>query len=1133
MYRFEYDFASNCYRDLLHLAEAVGTLPIRYRYEVMYRVLVSALRDYTERLDITFSGAFARLDYLCRQLSYREQNPKGYRQICVFRGRCTNLHKYSDHQLSLAFPVDLLALCQLLEAIYKRPVPRELQNLCAPDYPHQESHQTIGDYLRVSVRGFDAGWLYLNGVNGEEWIMPWSYQMGVGQPARDLEYLRAMVRQGTQLNLIRPWEEGGCLYAMHVIYEPDILVEISSIAHSYTQFGPSPYNYLLDRLTGSKCSSATILGNLAGQMLDEEVHAIGQQPVSYQSSLRRFFADSSLDVITCDDLQGEQQLRDFHGAARLQQQNIRNIVNRAFSNDRTINVGKVVLEPSFLCEMLGVQGRMDLMQSDKRVLIEQKSGKMDEYRHSHQIQHFVQLLLYQAMLHYAYSDPDGKRLRNDDIASYLLYSKYPDGLLKEAPAPVVLDEALMLRNKIAHLEIMLGNGEASHLFSHLTPDVFNVNGSKGVLWDKFVRPRIDQSLKVIQQADPLLQAYFYRMITFVTRENLLSKVGTSEREASGFAALWNSTSTEKREAGNLMCGLAISDISEGHDVIVLSIPESDNAILPNFRVGDVVILYSYPSQQDPDARHDLVFRASVIQLTSGSISLRLRYPQKNVSLFDSADDVCWAIEHDFIESSYSGLYQGLYMMLGATLRRRQLLLAQRKPECDTNVRLIGDYGKFNQLVLGAKQASDYFLLIGPPGTGKTSCGLVNILSEALLEGQNVLIVSFTNRAVDEICSKLVKMDLPYIRVGSELACSPEYRHNLLCHCADNNATALQIKNYIKSVRVIVGTTTSLISHRSIFQIKQFDLCIIDEASQILEPHLLALLSARNADNDAIRKFVMIGDHKQLPAVVQQKESESVVDCPELNAIGLLDCRQSLFERLLRISPDNLVYRLSAQGRMHHDVADFPNRAFYNGCLTEVPLDHQLRHIGLRSSIQSPYIGLLTRRRVSFVPVTQLEGSDVPVSSDKVNVAEAMVIADIVALVRDLYHENGKPFVPSESVGVIVPYRHQISSVRQQLERISRTDFTDVTIDTVERFQGSQRDVIIYGFTVSREYQLSFLTNNRFDEGGCIIDRKLNVAMTRARENMILVGNPALLRLDPLFARLIDELSAPDDSLAMQ
>ena len=122
---------------------------------------------------------------------------------------------------------------------------------------------------------------------------------------------------------------------------------------------------------------------------------------------------------------------------------------------------------------------------------------------------------------------------------------------------------------------------------------------------------------------------------------------------------------------------------------------------------------------------------------------------------------------------------------------------------------------------------------------------------------------------------------------------------------------------------------------------------------------------------------------------------------------------------------------------------------------------------------------------------------------------------------------GEAYDVASSIGVIVPYRNQISTVRMAIDAVAASagfdDLHDIAIDTVERYQGSQRDVIVYGFTAKRPYQLAFLTDTEyFDEtDNAIIDRKLNVAMTRARKRLVLVGYAALLRRDTTFRRLIE------------
>lgn len=141
----------------------------------------------------------------------------------------------------------------------------------------------------------------------------------------------------------------------------------------------------------------------------------------------------------------------------------------------------------------------------------------------------------------------------------------------------------------------------------------------------------------------------------------------------------------------------------------------------------------------------------------------------------------------------------------------------------------------------------------------------------------------------------------------------------------------------------------------------------------------------------------------------------------------------------------------------------------------------------------------------------------PDISDKVNTDEAAIVAQLLYRLRRMFAGG---FNPTKSVGVIVPYRNQIAMIRQEVEKLGMKELENVSIDTVERYQGSQRDVIIYSFTVQNTWQLGFLTANCFEEDGHIIDRKLNVAITRARCQMIMTGNEAVLSTNSIFRQMI-------------
>lgn len=682
--------------------------------------------------------------------------------------------------------------------------------------------------------------------------------------------------------------------------------------------------------------------------------------------------------------------------------------------------------------------------------------------------------------------------------------------------------ALKIRNGIAWTEMLYAGDNGYRILDNITADKMNMKGVTNRLWTDYQRKQLDELLKPVRQATELEKAYYYRFLTFVSNEHLLSKLGNKTKENSGFASKWHDSLEEKLLAGNIYDRLVLtspSSAAEGRvETVTLRFSETEDNDMSNFRRGDIVILYPYIDGKEPDARKSVVFRCTIEDITVDRIRLKLRSAQTSASIFLRDKNRPWAIEHDFFESSYGSLYRGLHAFLSAPKERRDLLLLQRKPEIDTTVRLKGDYDSFNELSLRVKQAKDMFLIIGPPGTGKTSFGMLNTLKEELMEeGTSVLVLSYTNRAVDEICSKLVQSGIDFIRIGSRYSCSDDYKKYMLEAKVEDCLKATDVRNVIMTTRVFVGTTTAFNGGNSIFRLKQFSLAIIDEASQILEPHLIGLLSAHNDGVAAIRKFVMIGDHKQLPAVVQQTPAVSGVKEGILNDILLTDCRLSLFERLLRKynNDEGLVYMLRKQGRMHPDIAVFPNCAFYNNRLDIVPCVHQKKTLPLSVASTDGIKRMLATRRIAFI------ASDRPqeTNSDKVNIVEAEMIA---ATVRCIYEMEGRAFSVGQTVGVIVPYRNQIATVRGCIDRYGIKELHDITIDTVECYQGSQRKYIIYGFTVQRYYQLKFLTNNVFEDiDGTIVDRKLNVAMTRAEEHLIMFGNAELLANNFIFFKLME------------
>mgnify|MGYP000637631825 CR=1 FL=1 len=403
-------------------------------------------------------------------------------------------------------------------------------------------------------------------------------------------------------------------------------------------------------------------------------------------------------------------------------------------------------------------------------------------------------------------------------------------------------------------------------------------------------------------------------------------------------------------------------------------------------------------------------------------------------------------------------------------------------------------------------ARDVAIVHGPPGTGKTSCALKKMVETFHADKDaQILLLSYTNRAVDEICKSLASIApaVDFIRVGSELSCDEAYRGHLIENELSSCNRRSEVYERIRNCRIIVGTVAAISGKPELFRLKHFDVAIIDEATQILEPQLLGILCARGEDGkDAIDKFVLIGDHKQLPAVVQQNTEQSAIYDESLLSIGLTNLKDSLFERLYR-NCTATVHRsydmLCRQGRMHPEVALFANRAFYGGRLIPVGLPHQIESSD-------------TICRLAFYPsVPEKAGT-----SAKINYSEARIVADLAARI---YEDHRTDFDESRTLGIITPYRSQIALIKKEIESLGIPALNRILVDTVERFQGSERDVIIYSFCVNYPYQLKFLSNLT-EEEGVLIDRKLNVALTRARKQMFITGVPELLERNPLYKSLL-------------
>ncbi|PHH60558.1 hypothetical protein CDD81_1563 [Ophiocordyceps australis] len=403
------------------------------------------------------------------------------------------------------------------------------------------------------------------------------------------------------------------------------------------------------------------------------------------------------------------------------------------------------------------------------------------------------------------------------------------------------------------------------------------------------------------------------------------------------------------------------------------------------------------------------------------------------------------------------------------------------------------------------RAQDYALVLGMPGTGKTTT-IAHIIRALTAQGKSVLLTCHTHTAVDNILLKLRNEAGPILRLGAAAKVHAEVRE--FAQVASQRLETFAQIDEAWQASPIVATTCLGINH-ALFGQRSFDYCIVDEASQITLPICAGPIRLARA-------FVLVGDHNQLPPVVRNEAARA----------GGLDV--SLFKRLSDAHP-HAVVRLEHQYRMCDDVMALSNTLIYNGRLRcgyealrtaslSIPnmaalsrLHHDAASLSSlsissstslssRSICPAPVPGhcwlhdaLAPDTRVRFLNTDSLAPPAREVAHGKriVNPAEVRIVTLLV-------HALVATGVAPRNIGVMTHYRAQLVLLRDALSAHA----PDVEMHTTDRFQGRDKDVVVLSLV-------------RANDGGCIGDllrdwRRINVAFTRAKTKLLVVGSAATL-----------------------
>ena len=1072
----------------------------------VYRLLSHFLISLGEREQLHFSTLFARISYLTSKYAVDHRLTRLLHHFrLVSEGYLRKGTMPDDWTAREIWQNGAYTLLRVASDVLHTPLSAEAAALFPAEIPRQPPERERVEFFRearITATEIDAPRGILHGHvegTGEQ------VQVDYRDPGRSELYAGNVTSAADLLGLPMTLsivdcerDARGVVSPRIIVIEPDYLVDVTAVAECFSDTGSDSRLYLLSKFLPREVTVPILIGNMVNYFLDQLV----QDPaVSFRQLISKTFNLNPIAFSALDDDEVHMMVK----KAQSHFENLQRAVNRDF-RELKIRPEESFIEPSFYAPTFGIQGRLDLYHpagEGRADIIELKSArpyKQNTYGLSSS--HYAQTLLYDLMIRAVHAF-------RVTPASYILYSSQVTNPTRYAPPVQSLQrEVIKLRNEIFLLERRIKLDPDMSFIRRIIPA--NFPGKRG-----FVATNVERFGRVIQGLNSTEFAYFRLFAGFVAGEHYLSKVGVhgSDR-VNGLASMWLDTLSEKEERFSIFNDLQVREIRDDQDdaLVVLAKGQETN-VLANFRVGDIGVLYPDTGERAA-VLGSQIYKCSVVGLTASEITIRLRNKQVNYRHIESHER--WVIEHDLIDSSFNTMHQGLFFLSECDARRRGLFLglqAPRKPAPATDQAHHPTDRVISEILERIIAAPDYFLLWGPPGTGKTSVVLHHLARHYLDHTrERLLLLAYTNRAVDEICQALdaIGGDIRdrYLRIGSRYATGEKYRAQLLSMRIRSITKRQDLRTLLTRQRVIVATVSSIAGKPEILKLCRIETVIVDEASQILEPMLAGLLPR-------FRKWVLIGDHKQLPAVVMQDARETVVPSETCEAISLTDTRVSYFERMyshcMRKGWSWALGALYRQGRMHHEIMRFASEVFYDGKLRALPTgDTFVRDLeapmatdpGLVAQLRRPE---LASRRLLFVPSA---GEVVP-GWTKTQDHEARIVAELLQDLQVLH-------APHPDVGIITPFRAQIANIRDHLLQAG-LDPERYTIDTVERYQGSARDIVIMSLCISHPTQFSQIVSLAPDG----TDRKLNVALTRAREQFVLVGNPEMIAHNPLYTRLVE------------
>uniref|UniRef100_A0A8C5DEA3 RNA helicase n=1 Tax=Gouania willdenowi TaxID=441366 RepID=A0A8C5DEA3_GOUWI len=426
------------------------------------------------------------------------------------------------------------------------------------------------------------------------------------------------------------------------------------------------------------------------------------------------------------------------------------------------------------------------------------------------------------------------------------------------------------------------------------------------------------------------------------------------------------------------------------------------------------------------------------------------------------------------------------------------------------------YHAIQHIVAGSSRPAPY-LLFGPPGTGKTVT-LVEAIKQIEKTQTNchILACAPSNSAADLLCKRIVETHVDKHKVYRMYASclDPRVVPEELKACSNlvGDTFSYPDKETLMSYKIIVSTMMTagrLVTGGIPFG--HFTHVFLDEAGHAVEPECLIPLAGLLDPESG--QVVLAGDHKQLGPIV--RSPFALQYGMGVSFLERLMCDFSLYQKQNGVFNNRYVTKLLRNYRSHPAILKIPNELFYDGEL-QVCADEMLRNsfCGWEHLPEENF-------PVIFHGVTGIDQREAS-SPSFFNVAEVEVLMDYVKKLMQTNGKKGMGTISPRDIGIIAPYRKQVQKIRKGLEKVGKdlrlNNMDAVKVGSVEEFQGQERRVIMVSTVRSSTDYLQM--DQKFHLGFVKNEKRFNVAVTRAKALLIVVGNPRVLKSDSTWARFI-------------